>query len=155
VAALTGLSAEEAARAKWRRCSEPLLWQDSAGRIDEFRHLIKTEGLSLTQGGRFLHIMGTIDKGAAVREMNGLFHRFGLPGRTTLALGDSPNDLPMLQEVDIAVVVRRKDGSRLQMDGFEPAVVTDQSGPEGWNNFIQEFLLQPENSPGYTRTAHG
>jgi mannosyl-3-phosphoglycerate phosphatase len=155
VAMLTGLSVEEAVRAKWRRCSEPLLWQDSATRLDEFRHLTETEGLSLTQGGRFLHVMGDIDKGAAIREMNKLFYRFGLPDISTLALGDSPNDLPMLQAADIAVVIRRKDGNYLQMDNFEPAVITEQPGPEGWNAFFQEFLQQPENFPCHTRTAHG
>jgi mannosyl-3-phosphoglycerate phosphatase len=155
VSELTGLSIEESARAKWRRCSEPFLWRDSVIRLDEFRQQLKAAGLTVTQGGRFMHVMGDIDKGAAISELTALYQRFGLTDLKTLALGDSPNDLPMLEQANIAVAILRKNGSHLVSPSGRPLFVTDQPGPEGWNAFVQIFLQKMEITPGNTRIAHG
>ncbi|WP_193091874.1 HAD-IIB family hydrolase [Halomonas colorata] len=132
VVKLTGLDKTRAQDACKREGSEPLIWQDDAVSLENFRLALSGDGLELTQGGRFWHVMGRgADKGCAV---TWLIKRFAkLRGCTplSLGLGDGPNDLTMLEAVDQAVVIR----------GCHKAPVTPQAaalyrtnkaGPVGW-----------------------
>lgn len=136
IAALTGLSAAEAVLARQRDFEEPFVFD---GAPDEaFLAAIADAGLNWTQG-RIFHIMGAHDKGRAVRFLAALYEReFG--SVRTLALGDGYNDLPMLEAVDQAVLVRHEDG------GYEPRidiaglVKTHAPGPLGWNEAVLQLL---------------
>ena len=118
-----------------REFSEPLIWHDSDQHLDEFRGLLVRGNLNLTQGGRFMHILGATNKGHALNQAleTGIF---GDPtDAQTIALGDSANDLEMLKAADIAVVINNPHSDSLTMD--EPATVyTDAAGPRGWNEAI-------------------
>ncbi|CAN0602306.1 unnamed protein product, partial [Ectocarpus sp. 12 AP-2014] len=64
---LTGLDEARAKNARQREGSEPLIWHDSAAALDVFQAALEGDGLALTQGGRFWHVMGrSADKGNAV-----------------------------------------------------------------------------------------
>ncbi len=70
--------------------------------------------------GRFFHVLGNSDKGRAVSIL-AEFYRKAYGPLTTVALGDSLNDLPMLNGVDIPIVVRkavRSYGSGLELPIF-------------------------------------
>ncbi|WP_179957668.1 HAD-IIB family hydrolase [Exilibacterium tricleocarpae] len=99
----TGLPGEDAARARQRQFSEPLVWRDSEDSLTEFIELIEDRGLHFTRGGRFIHIMGKNDKGHA---MHWLADQYPLPRPRVMALGDGENDIPMLQAADLPVLVR-------------------------------------------------
>ena len=155
VAELTGLTPEESARAKWRRSSEPILWRDNESNLRKFKTLLTQLGLTTTQGGRFMHIMGNFDKGQAMQTVDQLYSRFGLRDHTSLALGDSPNDLPMLQQADVSVAIKRFDGNQLSPVNGSPAFLTNDTGPRGWNEFMMKYLdLQLANT-AQRRIAHG
>jgi mannosyl-3-phosphoglycerate phosphatase len=136
VSALTGLPVEEAALAKQRDFSEPFVF---AGDPDaEFLRSIEAVGMRWTQG-RLFHIMGEHDKGQAVQIVRDLFIRKNGPVRT-VGLGDGLNDLPFLQAVDQAVVVKRDDGThdaRIQVPGM---LLSDGIGPAGWNEEVLRLL---------------
>lgn len=107
VMSLTGLDEMRARAARQREGSEPLIWQDDDNALKNFRLALEGDGLMLTQGGRFWHVMGNAsDKGSAV---DWLIKRFtALRGRPplSLGLGDGPNDVSMLEAVDQAVVIK-------------------------------------------------
>lgn len=136
VAALTGLGLEEAELARQRDFDEPFVFD---GPPDEtFLQAISEAGLNWTQG-RIFHVMGAHDKGRAVGFLKSLYKReFG--AATSIALGDGLNDLPMLQAVDQAVLVRHADG------GFDPRIAIDglirtvNPGPAGWNEALLQLL---------------
>lgn len=155
VAELTGLSVQAAQLARRRLCSEPLLWNDSDEAFKRFLRELEKRHYTLLKGGRFWHVLGQTDKALAIRRLDGYFSAAGFSDFTRIALGDSPNDARMLQVADIAVVVRHKDGSWLQIETPGEKVQTRASGPEGWNEFIQRYLdgLTPER--GTQRTLHG
>ena len=65
-------------------------------------------GLTVVQGNRMGHLLGPgISKGKALATLK---RHLGAEHVKVLALGDSPNDLPLLEVADIAVVVPGPDG---------------------------------------------
>lgn len=139
VAEATGLDARSAARARRRLCSEPFVWLDSGARFEHFSLAAREAGFHLTRGGRFWHLTGNTSKGKALQQMTRL-----LAGNAnqvvTVALGDSDNDRDMLEVADVAVVVRRPDGSHLGCRGRKQTLTTDQPGPAGWNAAVLQLL---------------
>lgn len=129
---LTGLDEARAKNARRREGSEPLIWHDTDAALDTFRAALEGDGLQLTQGGRFWHVMGrSADKGTAVEW---LIKRFtALRGRTplSLGLGDGPNDITMLDTVDQAVVIRGCHDLTVEPSNAS-LYRTQATGPTGW-----------------------
>lgn len=129
--ACTGLGESDARLARLREGSEPLLWHGDDRSLAAFRDGLAGDGLCLVRGGRFWHVTGTSHKGSAV---SWLIERFAaLRGQRplTLALGDGPNDVPMLETVDHAVVIRGRHG--LEVVPQQPSLYrSEASGPAGW-----------------------
>ena len=140
VAALTGLSESGAALARQRDFEEAFIFE---GAPDEnFLRAIETAGLNWTQG-RIFHIMGNHDKGRAVKMLMSLYERqYG--AIASIGLGDSLNDLPMLEAVDRPVLVRHQDGScdtRITVPGL---MRTRLPGPAGWNEAVRQLLVRQD-----------
>lgn len=141
VMALTNLTQEKAQKAKTRLCSEPLIWEDSEENLREFKILLKKKGLKLLKGGRFYHLMGNTDKGNAVRKLTGLYKtKFPEVQFKTIGIGDSPNDIELLREVNFPVLVQRPDGSYIDIPAEIEVILADGIGPIGWNSAVTELL---------------
>ncbi len=142
VSAATGLPRSAAQLAMQRLCSEPFTWDDSAAHLEDLRSAAAKPGLSITRGGRFWHLMGDTSKARAMLAMRTLFTRPEDKAPIAIALGDSDNDKEMLQNADIAVIVRRHDGSCLDCHGIHKTLHTQQPGPRGWNSAILQILAE-------------
>jgi mannosyl-3-phosphoglycerate phosphatase family protein len=136
VAALTGLSRDEAELARTREYDEPFIFEH--GPDERFLTAIEEAGLHWTRG-RLYHIMGDHDKGKAVRMLRRWYE--SERGRlVTIGLGDGFNDLPLLAAVDHPVLIRKEDGSfdpRVDVPGITRA---QGIGPEGWNRAVMDLL---------------
>jgi mannosyl-3-phosphoglycerate phosphatase len=137
VAAETGLSREAANLAKQREYDETLVLKGIPQEIDSVLQAITAVGLSYSSGGRYYDVMGANDKGMATKILIDLFRRkFG--AIKTVAIGDSPNDLPMLSAVEIPVLVQQLGGIWEEMD-LPNLYRIDSIGPEGWAKAIEEI----------------
>ncbi len=138
IAVLTDLSIEEAEMAKERNFDEPFIFKGDDLELKRLFESIKAKGFNYTQA-RFLHILGNNDKGKAVSILIDLYRRkFG--DIITIAIGDSLNDMPMLERVDHPIVVQRHDGSydnRIKMPNL---IKADGIGPEGWCKAIIRLI---------------
>jgi len=138
VADITGLSKKEAAMAKERKFDEPFIFSGSDGKTHKLLERITEKGFHYTQGIYF-HILGDSDKGRAVSILADMYRdKFGVIA--TVAIGDSLNDVPMLERVDYPVVVQKPDGSydpRISLPGL---IKAPGPGPAGWNNAVTEIL---------------
>lgn len=140
VAALTGLSEEKAALAKMREFNEPVVLPRPDEQADGFAMAGAAQGLMVTRGGRFFHLLGGGDKGAAVK-MICQWYGDSDPNLITMALGDALNDATMLGAVDRAVLVARHDGTHAPVD--MPGLIKEQyPGPKGWNKAVLETLTE-------------
>ncbi len=150
IAALTGLAGEAVARAAAREFDEPFLVAagppDAVERLDPAARRLD---LRVTSGGRFLHLTGPTDKGEAVLAL--LRWRTKKKGESmiSVALGDSPNDLSMLQAVDRPIIVPRPEGRphAALAEALPGAMVAPAPGPVGWNAAILGLLASFDRQP--------
>jgi len=146
VAASTGLDLAQSALARQRLASEPFEWLDPNRDMAPLLAAAIDAGLQTTRGGRFWHLMGPTSKADAMRRLSRLLAGSVAPAPTVIALGDSENDRAMLEAADIAVVVRRHDGSHLDCRGATQTLFTEQAGPAGWNSAMLQLLADPQLS---------
>lgn len=146
LAALTGLSTEQAEASGKRFATEPIRWEDSEPNRLRFAESLSTKGIRMLRGGRFWHLMGDADKAdgvAAVRayikekEPDTLWR--------VLALGDSANDTAMLEAADIAVVIPHEDGPRIQPKTAR-LIHAPFPASAGWNAAVLALLDEFQQS---------
>ena len=143
IAAETGLDLQRAYKAKAREATEPFLWTGSAASLDRFRDVMEAQGLKIQRGGRFHHLTGQCGK---VDAMDWIVRHYksSSPDRRimTVALGDGPNDLDMIEAANRGVIVPNPGGAAIRSD--RPSVVTaTKAGPEGWVEAMQQILDKP------------
>ncbi len=146
VVSYTGLSNDAANAASQREATEPLLWNDTQQQLEEFSYLLKQKGLSITRGGRFYHVMSPVDKGLAVKWLID-YLSVTTNDNITIGLGDSVNDLSMLQIVDYPVLIKNVHSPEVETSHLKNIIKTELSGPAGWNQAVLTLieLLTEEN----------
>jgi mannosyl-3-phosphoglycerate phosphatase len=144
VTALTGLRPGAASRALQREWDEPFVVEgDERTRPEHDERLVgaaRRRGLQVTRGGRFHHLTGPVDKGKALRALLRLLPL--APLGQTVGLGDSFNDLPLLQAIDRPVLMPRDEGG---IDPTLAAALPDAErgpapGPAGWGAAVLAVL---------------
>lgn len=143
IAARTGLPLAQAMLAKRRDADEPFFVDKTFGEeeVKRLETAVALKKLRMTRGGRFFHLTGDNDKGAAARRLAQLYRAEWRHPVRTVGLGDSPNDLPLLQAVDVPIVVRN---IRVGLDWVTQAQLkarrTAGVGPTGWNDAVLALL---------------
>jgi mannosyl-3-phosphoglycerate phosphatase len=136
---VSGLNREQTKLAKKREYDEPFIMYGDHSDRETIKREIIGRGLKHTEGGIFHHIMGDNDKGRAAKILISLFkHKF--PNLKTIGLGDSINDLPMLEAVDVPILVKKPSGQCDPRINVPNLVFAQGIGPEGWNNAILNCL---------------
>ncbi len=138
IMSLTGLKINDAKLAMQREFDEPFIFSGNEASEKRLKQRIRAGGFHYTQG-EFFHIMGNSDKGRAVEIVKRLYEKqYG--NIKTAALGDSPNDIEMLKNVDYPVAVQKKDGSCDRRIRVRRLIRADGIGPEGWNRAVIDLL---------------
>jgi mannosyl-3-phosphoglycerate phosphatase len=135
----TGLDPRLAELSKMREYDEPFIIFGNDKVAETIREEITGRGFNYTQGAIFHHIMGKNDKGKAVKILLQIFkNRFS--DLNCAGLGDSLNDFPMLEVVDIPILVQKPDGKYDQRISLDNLIYADGVGPVGWNRSVLELL---------------
>jgi mannosyl-3-phosphoglycerate phosphatase len=155
VAERTGLSLKEAHRARQRETGEPFLFLNARPRETRaFTRAAYAMGYSVQRGGRFWHISGNCDKGLAVSAVISFYRAAWGTSIHTIALGDSGNDLPMLQVVDQPIVMPQPDG-RFAKDvttALPRALCFPEKDPGGWGHAVLRALAARKNNLSSPKT---
>ncbi len=105
---LLGLRGEALRQAQRRQCSVPFVSPSDPASREKLLALAAQRQLSVVQGNRLGHLLGLdVSKGKALQRLK---QHLGCLEVKVLGLGDSPNDLPLLEASDCAVVVPGADG---------------------------------------------
>ena len=135
---LTGLARSAARQASQRAFSEPGVWSGSDDEKARFLEALAAQGLYGREGGRFLTLSFGKTK---ADQMAALTSR--LCPRHTIALGDAPNDVEMLETADFGVIIANPNRSPLPLLAGERSgriLREPLAGPEGWNAAMRAHL---------------
>ncbi|WP_371193004.1 HAD-IIB family hydrolase [Glaciecola sp. SC05] len=142
ISEVTGLSETNAALAAQRLYGEPLLWNGNDDERDIFVAKAKKMGACALLGGRFLHICSDANKGKALTWMKNEYQRqLQQTNVKTIALGDSNNDIAMLEVADIAVRIRSPIHPPPLLQRKDSTYTSSLTGPDGWREAIE--LIMP------------
>jgi mannosyl-3-phosphoglycerate phosphatase family protein len=149
---LASMSIEQARRMAQRNYGETIL-QIQKEDVARFIKCTQETGMKVIHGGRFLDVMIGTDKGIAVGILKKLFNRKFHNDVTYFGIGDSTNDIPMLNLMDVSILVQRPDSSWLDYKGtkMKNGVNSNNNsnnnilkvngiGPHGWENAIQKII---------------
>ncbi len=136
---LTGLDEERARLACEREFTEPIQWHDTEANLDNFRKILSEKGMTAVRGGRFVSISGKVDKGKALEWLRQYYMKRYEQPPVIIALGDSDNDVPMLEKADYAIVVRSPARAAPKIN-HKQLILTDATGPSGWNDSLLSLL---------------
>ena len=131
----TGLSHAQASLTRLHEASVTLIWRDSDERMAEFARQLNDLGLQFVHGARFWHVLdATSGKNHAANGLIDLYRRQWKKRPITVGLGDGPNDAPLLEAMDYAVIVKglNREGVVLRSDSTAQVYRTQHEGPEGW-----------------------
>ncbi len=143
IASLCKITYKDAELAKWREYDETFYFLKSVDEVTlkEMQAEFAKEGLTLVKGTRFFHLTGQNDKGKAAEILKELYQKESGTKCKAIGLGDSLNDLPLLQACDIAYLVKKPDGSydKDVLAQVKPNLA-EGIGPEGWNKAVLEVV---------------
>ena len=137
---LSGLSLEEAAFAKRREYDEPFIVEGGGREIEIIKRKIEEKEMNYVWGGRFHHILGKNDKGKAVEILKELYENESF-SITTVGVGDSLNDLPMMLSVDHPVFLKGREDHTLKIPlKIQNLTTVEETGPQAWNEVVLSLL---------------
>jgi mannosyl-3-phosphoglycerate phosphatase len=142
---LTGLPLDAVQRAQTREFTEPFVTPKSSS--ENLEAIAHSFGFRVLVGDRFSHLIGgNAGKGAAVKKLQQYYQQCAqqtaaadsVEKMITVGLGNSPNDLEMLEAVDIPIVIPARKGPHpgLADRGWQ---IAPEHGPTGWAMMVQEI----------------
>ena len=143
IATSTGLSHEGALRAKERCYSEPGTWHGDDAQLKTFLAVLSAQGIVAKQGVRFLTLSFGGSKAARMAEIITNIQDETGKRPVSIALGDAPNDLEMLQAANHGVIIFNPAHAGIaKLPEEERGQITRsiQAGPAGWNEAVLNFV---------------
>lgn len=144
IAQMTGLAPAAAKQAKARDFSEPFMTPKNVS-PEDLQAAVEDMGFRVVLGDRFSHLIGGMaGKGEAVRQLVTLYQSASpQEPLVTLGLGNSPNDIPMLDAVDHPIILPGTAGPHphLASRGW---TVAPASAPAGWAAVVESYLKAPQ-----------
>ncbi|MDN4501125.1 HAD-IIB family hydrolase [Alteromonadaceae bacterium BrNp21-10] len=143
ISKLTGLSLHDTELAAQRKYGEPVHWLGNDSQKEQFIEQLEEQGATILQGGRFIHVSDHCDKGLALQWLFDEFKRqFPQQSLTSIALGDSHNDIAMLEQADVAIRIRSDHHLLPKVSANNLLITSSYAGPKGWAECITEILNQ-------------
>lgn len=134
---LTGLAREAVQLAQQREFTEPFVTPRQSA-PEQLHAAAQAQGFRVVVGDRFSHLIGVgASKGKAAQRLIQAY-QVNLPDQnlTTIGLGNSPNDLSLLEVVDIPIIVPGALGPHPGLSG-RGWQVAPAPGAQGWAAAVQ------------------
>ena len=137
---LTGLSDQAINRALDRQWSVPFL-NPPDYIYEEVKLICDSYNVHVFKGNRMSHLLSSEShKGQAVNKLKVYLQNQDVK---IIALGDSQNDLPLLEYADISIVIPGKNGpNKYLQDGIDNGSFRLANAPhsEGWSNSVEDII---------------
>ena len=132
-----------------REASQIILWQDSLINLKKFKYEVKHEKQGiLIQGSRFMQISSVCNKRIAKNLISHVydiqFH--GKYSKNTIALGDSKNDIDMLNSAKYSCLIKNPSGSFPKLRSNKKNIIkSSKLAPDGWSQVLYKLNNTLEN----------
>ncbi len=137
---LTGLKGQEITRALDRHWSVPFLNPPDII-FDKLKLFCKSYNVHIFKGNRMSHLLcKNSHKGKAVNKLKDYLNK---PNIKIIALGDSQNDLPLLEYADISIVIPGNHGpNKYLIDGIDKGDFMLANAPNafGWADSVRNII---------------
>ncbi|CAA0097288.1 Glucosyl-3-phosphoglycerate/mannosyl-3-phosphoglycerate phosphatase [BD1-7 clade bacterium] len=141
IMAATGLDKASAVRAAERQYGEPVQWFGDEKAKIRFAAALINQGANVLEGGRFLHVSGKVSKGRALQWLEAAYSvREPETVFTTIAIGDSKNDVAMLEAADYALVIKSPVHPPPEIKREDSVFYSTLCGPAGWAEGMQSII---------------
>tara|TARA_B100000401_G_C52797970_1_gene716987 strand:+ start:541 stop:1368 length:828 start_codon:yes stop_codon:yes gene_type:complete len=133
----TGLSNSILMNSTKRDFSLPFLWNGTKDLILEFSSFVQNYNFKILKGGRFYHLIGNVDKGKAMKEILGIYSNTFDKNFISISLGDSPNDVAMLEISDYSGIVKPFSNKKLKLKKNKNVFYSTIIAPKGWEQVLK------------------
>ena len=132
-----------------REASQIILWEDSLVNLKKFKNELKSEKQGvLIQGGRFMQVSSVCNKRIAKKFISHVYdHQFyGTYFKNTIALGDSKNDIDMLNSASYSCLIKNPSGSFPKLRSNKKNIIkSSKFAPDGWSQVLYKLNNTLEN----------
>ena len=137
---LTSLDAQGITRALDRQWSVPFL-NPPDNIFEKVKNICDSYNVHVFKGNRMSHLLSREShKGQAVNKLKDYLENKNVK---IIALGDSQNDLPLLEYADISIVIPGKKGpNKYLKDGIDKGFFRLANAPhaQGWSNSVEQII---------------
>ncbi len=137
---ITNLNSSYAKLSKLRKFTNPIYWEDEKNKIRDFRNDINSvnQNLTVVDGGRFLHILDDYNKGIALKKFLEIINH-NISSYITISLGDSENDIPMLELTNFGCIIKSKANKNFVLKN-KNIFKSNLMAPDGWKESMEHIL---------------
>ncbi len=148
IIAATGLDEQSAEQASQRQYGEPVMWLADDAKKAEFVAELESLGAKVLQGGRFIHVSGNADKGQALQWLATQYQCYSFTPKPikTVAIGDSHNDVAMLEAADIALLMPSPVHELPKVERKKNTYIAETVAPEGWQQGVKQIIKNLESA---------
>ena len=123
-----------------RKYSVPILWEGNNNLFEIFKNDLKRYNLKIAFGGKLWNISGNHNKLDAFNfYLNELFPKYIEDEILTIAIGDSMNDIEMLNKAKYSGIVKNESHIKIKLNKKKNIFYSNYSAPEGWVEIIKDI----------------
>ena len=146
----SGLYEKDLERASKRDFSILFKWHADNKKLNKLKSILQDFNLTIIQGGRFFHICSNFDKYSAMQHiLSFITHNFPHQIFKTVGIGDSSNDIEMLNQTDYKCIVQSINNTSL-IAGLSKKkfILSTTQAPEGWQECIENVFNETRRTNG-------
>ena len=145
ISKITNLTIKNAKTSKLRFFTNPIFWRDSKEKLRKFKSEANSyyKDLIIQEGGRFIHVSDNYDKALALKKFIKIIKPNLSNKFLTISLGDSENDICMLESTDYGCIVKR-GRYKLPLKKQKNIFFSKSEAPNGWRESL-DFVFKMEN----------
>ena len=132
-----------------REASQIILWKDSLVNLKKFKNVLKSEKKGvLIQGSRFMQVSSVCNKRIAKKLISHAYDYqfYGTYSKNTIALGDSKNDIDMLNSANYPCLIKNRSGYFLKLRLNKKNIIkSSKFAPDGWSQVLYKLNKTLDN----------
>ena len=121
------------------------MWKGNIALLTLFRKYLMKLNLQATFGGKMINISGAHNKLDALIYFKKMYlKKFNKNNCITISIGDSQNDVEILNYTDYSGIVIRKEKSKISLIKNHNVFISNSSAPEGWVELLTKINKEME-----------